>query len=258
MATHIATKKLRYRYYGKYPTVLGKPNKKGKFYKIPDYTTGTEIAVYCYPLLKKRIQKIFNNTMIEKYIGSGRDSHGIKFKKFKVCNVYVIKNPKLARKYKYRVGRIYEKNKRKNITQIKCATDGAKIELDHQINEKILFHGTSPKNIQSIVNEGLHKGESGLFGKGIYFAENISKSDEYIMEDADGFCWVILARVCMGNPCITTKQKDISKIRKKNSLLAECKRTSRKKRAFLMRYREFVINRNSQCYPEFIVKYKRV
>lgn len=43
----------------------------------------------------------------------------------------------------------------------------------------------------------------GLFGKGLYFSENSSKSDEYVVPDEQGLCYMFVCRVLLGRPFIT-------------------------------------------------------
>ena len=62
----------------------------------------------------------------------------------------------------------------------------ANTPLDRKAGEVILLHGTSPDNLHSILFEG-HKtalaNKQGLFGRGIYFAENAAKIDQYSTND---------------------------------------------------------------------------
>lgn len=63
----------------------------------------------------------------------------------------------------------------------------ANTPLDAKAGEVFLLHGTNPDNLHSILFEG-HQTEladpRGLFGKGIYFAENTAKIDQYSTNDA--------------------------------------------------------------------------
>lgn len=62
----------------------------------------------------------------------------------------------------------------------------ANTPLNREAGEVILLHGTSPDNLHSILFEG-HKtalaNKQGLFGRGIYFAENAAKIDQYSTND---------------------------------------------------------------------------
>jgi len=95
--------------------------------------------------------------------------------------------------------------------------------LDESVNEYYLFHGTSKNSLDPISELGFDERLSnvnGMFGPGIYFAENSSKSNQYIAcPNCDGgsiptktvscrcekkdivYC-MILTRVCLGNPYV--------------------------------------------------------
>ena len=47
----------------------------------------------------------------------------------------------------------------------------------------MLFHGTRPKYFNVIMEEGFEVGKGGMFGKGIYFAKNSTKSLQYYKEE---------------------------------------------------------------------------
>jgi len=140
----------------------------------------------------------------------------------------------------------------------------------------LLFHGTKANTISYITQQGFEEriaNDAGMFGAGIYFAENSSKSDEYVTPDPNDLCYFFLSRICLGY-CYSTK-KVLQKLRRPpcieghidnclhkraDSVLAECKRTGQDPKAsyFLERYQEFIIYDRSQCYPEFLITFKRV
>merc|ERR1712139_485798 len=58
------------------------------------------------------------------------------------------------------------------------------LNLDEAVNEKCLLHGTKPDHALSIIHNGLNeKLSGGLFGKGVYLAEDPSKIDQYCTPD---------------------------------------------------------------------------
>eukprot|EP00930_Biecheleria_cincta_P003751 TRINITY_DN104672_c0_g1_i1.p1 TRINITY_DN104672_c0_g1~~TRINITY_DN104672_c0_g1_i1.p1 ORF type:complete len:478 (+),score=60.36 TRINITY_DN104672_c0_g1_i1:49-1482(+) len=95
--------------------------------------------------------------------------------------------------------------------------------LDASINEKILLHGTKPENLTAILHNGLNERFSGgLFGKGVYLAEDPSKVDQYctaikyasmptelkeLLKDssdlAQPVCFVLVCRLAVGLPVYT-------------------------------------------------------
>ena len=52
-------------------------------------------------------------------------------------------------------------------------------DIYEEINECYLFHGTKREFVENIKTKGLKPGERGMFGSGIYTAENSTKSDQY-------------------------------------------------------------------------------
>jgi len=149
------------------------------------------------------------------------------------------------------------------------------LQLHPQANEVFLFHGTKSNKIDFIIQQGFEEriaNEAGIFGAGIYFSENSSKSDEYITPDSNGLCKIILSRVCLGTPFVTTKS--LPSIRRPpcrngdldscihdraDSVVAECERTGPKNVSYdLKRYREFIVYDRTQCYPEFLITFMRV
>jgi hypothetical protein len=65
------------------------------------------------------------------------------------------------------------------------ATRGLPAELESDVNEVYLSHGTKPEAVLSVISGGLNERFSGgLFGHGTYFAEDVAKNDQYVTADA--------------------------------------------------------------------------
>jgi len=161
-------------------------------------------------------------------------------------------------------------------TSVKVATSSWRNDLNlcKEANEVLLFHGTKSNVTNFIIHQGFEPRiakDEGLFGAGIYFAENSSKSDEYITPDLQNLCYLFLCRVAIGHPFTTTEPLKIRRppCRKgdiglclhdrADSVLAECERTGLPNVThYLKRYREFVVYDGSQCYPEFLITFQRV
>ena len=56
---------------------------------------------------------------------------------------------------------------------------------DGELNEALLLHGTKPQHLHSLLFDGLDPQVSsdGLFGRGVYFAEDAAKIDQYVGVD---------------------------------------------------------------------------
>eukprot|EP00435_Cladocopium_sp_Y103_P057131 s576_g19.t1 len=128
-------------------------------------------------------------------------------------------------------------------------------KTDQSSNEQ-LFHGTSREAVENISDRefrldkaGSHRGT--LYGKGIYFAECATKADEYCVEDADGYCWMLLCRVALGTekkPSPDILEQCIAG--KYDSLIGD-------RWTAVGTFREFILFDSDQVYPAFILRYKR-
>merc|ERR1712151_1224327 len=76
-------------------------------------------------------------------------------------------------------------------------------QLNDDIIERWLFHGTNPLSLEGIAKHNFDMGRAGsgageLYGKGIYCAECSSKADEYTQEDKNGVRGLLLCRAMLG------------------------------------------------------------
>lgn len=132
------------------------------------------------------------------------------------------------------------------------------------LNEWLLFHGTSPEAAQSILSGSgdfvisLAGSATGtLYGRGTYFAESITKADEYAKEGKDGLCCALVCRVAAGHVLYNDEvTPDAEKLQescisgKFHSILGDrekCRGT----------FKEFVIFDADQVYVEYALFYKR-
>eukprot|EP00928_Gymnodinium_smaydae_P016919 TRINITY_DN16418_c0_g1_i1.p1 TRINITY_DN16418_c0_g1~~TRINITY_DN16418_c0_g1_i1.p1 ORF type:complete len:490 (+),score=23.39 TRINITY_DN16418_c0_g1_i1:97-1566(+) len=132
-----------------------------------------------------------------------------------------------------------------------------------EVNEHYLFHGTSPTGALGIIKRGFDFSKAGtstglMFGPGAYFAEASSKFDEYAQPDElSGMCAVLVCRVVCGEMHHTTGRPD-------RTMLADPSFTAKfdgilgDREAAVGTYREFVVFRPEQIYPEYLVIYDRV
>lgn len=144
-------------------------------------------------------------------------------------------------------------------------------------NEVYLWHGTTPLGVLGIAEQGFRTDMAGaerpigkgwfrpaytpMYGHGVYFAECASKSDEYAQPDPRGMykgcCALLLCRVTLGRTRTlatpNVSQRDVHKARTRHpepdSLIGD--------RTCVGTYREFVIFDDAQCYPEYVVIYRR-
>jgi hypothetical protein len=206
-----------------------------------------------------------------------RDRSYGKIPKMKVVQVQQNHNPRLWRNYV--VAREHVRKLMKEGDE-QCAytwevqkQDAAKFDClgdeDRSVNEFLLFHGTKPSACGAICESDFMVNLAGssagtLYGKGVYFGENSSKSDEYAKEEEDGiysgFCAMLLCRVTCGRMYYTDKVNPDH-----DDIYAKCTGPSRTHHSVLGdrqkargTYREFIVFDNDLAYPEYVVIYRRV
>lgn len=130
-----------------------------------------------------------------------------------------------------------------------------------EINEKWLFHGTPEysKVLDIGFQESLSKSGRQMYGKGIYFADDSSKSNQYVHQNHkcprhdevgcyECFRYLLLCRVLLGRTLKTTSQVVLENLPVNyDSITAEPSNN--------LRYKEYVIRRGDQTYPTYLIKY---
>jgi len=137
--------------------------------------------------------------------------------------------------------------------QIMCSD-----HMDEQLNEHLMWHGTSRSAAESIAVNGflIPRGpevENGKrFGRGVYFAENLIKSLDYTLEE-NGTSFVLLCRVACGEPAYTEAWEDstatITALRAGQDIVVANPEG--------LGPREFVALWEEQVYPEYIIELVR-
>lgn len=135
--------------------------------------------------------------------------------------------------------------------------------LDTSVNEHYLWHGTTPEGAIGISTDGFKMAFAGsnagtYFGRGCYFAECASKSDEYARAGDSilaGVYALLLCRVVCGSLFrITTPDQAAIDVAlatgKYDSVLGD-------REASVGTYREFVIYEEDLIYPEYVILYER-
>lgn len=140
--------------------------------------------------------------------------------------------------------------------------------LETKANEFYLFHGTKPSACDSICKSDFMVRMAGanagtLYGPGIYFAECSSKSDEYASDDPNGIYSglyaMLLCRVTCGRMLYTDEVHP-----KVDDIVRKCTATDENDAVLGDRekargtYREFIVFKNDQAYPAYVVIYKRI
>lgn len=247
-----------------FPSTWTGPKDDPKWIKREDITDPTHF-MELDELLKRTYKNVW--TRDRKATGVNKVPKGYELIKAERCeNVkdwrrYYMKRHQLAHACSQKVGFIQRKALTGNARGI-CTRQ----HLRSYCNEWLLFHGTSKKAADSILSGAgdfvisLAGSATGtLYGKGTYFAESITKADEYAkVDDTDGLCCVLVCRVVGGhvlyndevtpdpdelqNRCISGEHHSIIGDREK------CRNT----------FKEYVIFDADQVYVEYALYYKRL
>lgn len=205
-----------------------------------------------------RLQQLVSKTTDTGRLGVGRDlKFNMSYSGLTPSKVYRIQNDRLWVAYA-----THRDLLTKNSTRFKPTTHEdesliAPAALKPEYNELYLWHGTLPSLVELICQEGFDERAAslgGLYGAGSYFAEHISKADQYCTphpdNDKNGTFYCFLSRVAMGKIHETSSGRSNER-RAPNgcdSLVGQLDST---------RYKEFVVYDGWQAYPEFLVEYKR-
>ena len=124
------------------------------------------------------------------------------------------------------------------------------------VNEKQLFHGTSPDAVEAICKQNfdwrLHGKNATVYGEGSYFAVNASYSHTYAKKDVNSFQFMFLAKVLVGS--YTTGHSSYRRPPSKNpsdpasDLYDSCVNNQANPTIF-------VVFDTDQFYPEYIIQY---
>jgi len=134
--------------------------------------------------------------------------------------------------------------------------------LEAKCNEWYLFHGTGQAAAAGITASGfkmsLAGGHTGtLYGRGTYFAESVTKADEYAEAGTGGNFTMILTRVLGGRVKYTSENEPDPEALVSSCIEGpfDCVLGDRAKCAGT--YREFVVFDSESAYPEYIITYTR-
>lgn len=134
--------------------------------------------------------------------------------------------------------------------------------ISPNINEFYLFHGTSAEAAAAITEGDFRLDLAGsnagmLYGRGVYFAESATKSDEYAKQDRRTLYPMLVCRVTLGRILYTDEEYP-----KTSNLVKQC--TSGLHHSVLgdrekcrNTFREMIVYDTDQAYPEFLVWYSR-
>ena len=222
--------------------------------------------------VKHIVQAMVTNSCTVSALGTGRNNKkGESHTGLEVVQVLRVEHVDLWESYMLQRRQMHERLANKDVPEVvpSCITHGLGTELlSGAVNETHLFHGTQRKWANLIVSQGMDERVCswGLNGAGLYFAENSSKSDEYMTADAsDGLCDMFICRVLMGNPHMrktrTTEEEQAARrppcVEGHNSCKEGHESTDSILASLPNKPREFVVYDRARVYPEYLVRIKR-
>ena len=235
------------------------------------------------------IQDMMSNT-IAAYHKNNTGNHPVKFSKLEVSRVVRIQNPVLWVRYSHRKESMVKEYNSKPTGKVGLVETGS--STDQAANEYFLFHGLNENAIPGITRFGFdprYCSLKGMYGAGIYFAENSSKANQYCHGGsctASGFLTgraqcrckkseeasIMLCRVALGDPFVEVKYRGNSPGDFWHGRRCEVEKTSRSKKTGVynsvigesqanggtpLLLREYVVYDSAQVYPEYVVYYHR-
>nr|CAG4718951.1 unnamed protein product [Naegleria fowleri] len=224
--------------------------------------------------MKDIFQELLDFTCRTSTLGSGRDQQvRMTYTRLVVSQVFRIENPTLFSLYSTRKQQLVSYNDPANpmkvkpheVTHSNAQSWIKQCGLDMTCNEVYLWHGTKPNVVNSITEHGFDErvsNLSGLFGAGIYFAEYCSKSDQYCTPDSNNDYSMFFSRVVLGRQIYNAgassnlgNQRRPPQIPNTNGRVYDS--VIGRSNASSGSYAEFIVYDKNQCYPEFLIKYKR-
>jgi hypothetical protein len=136
--------------------------------------------------------------------------------------------------------------------------------LGLELNEFLLYHGAPSDVIKRLQLQGLDPRYAGehagkMFGSGLYFATNSSKSDLYTKPDGGGLRCLLVVRVCLGEP--HRASDSCSNMKRPPERPDACGPLSsvvglKLTEGGKLQHREYVVYRETQTLPQYAVWYR--
>jgi hypothetical protein len=219
------------------------------------------------------MQGSFNRTINKSTLGSGRDQvHKMRYSDLRVASVSRIESPELWKQYVTHRDLMASQLRQQQVGHVDSQTEFLQPpthpDCNRGLNEMFLYHGFKAEYLDTITTYGLdeHVGSlDGMFGAGIYFADMISKSDQYVVPNSDGRYSVFVARVCLGaahkatgTMCGERRAPVMADMpgRPFDSVVYDQSCGNFTGGGF--HYNEFIVYNKAQAYPEFLVEFERV
>mmetsp|Transcript_92976 Transcript_92976/g.240205 ORF Transcript_92976/g.240205 Transcript_92976/m.240205 type:complete len:372 (-) Transcript_92976:126-1241(-) len=138
-----------------------------------------------------------------------------------------------------------------------------RLRLREYCNEWALFHGTKEEAAEAICGGDFTMRLAGsatgtLYGKGTYFAESITKADEYAKEGPDGLCCALICRCVGGRVNYTDEVEPDADALQKSVIAGEYDSVLGDREKCRNTFKEYVIFDADHVYVEYVLYYKRI
>ncbi|KAL7715398.1 hypothetical protein QTN25_007023 [Entamoeba marina] len=192
----------------------------------------TSPLFYSTYLKTDKFQKLFNQTGGESLI---------------ITSVVRIENSVIWESYRKARTLIYFDD-RTSLSQIYCNTDDWATTFD-EINEKYLFHGISSNSVNATLFSGLTENTFTLGPSGYALYLSDSPLTEYENVVGGGEMTMVLVRCVLGNCWLSPVDPD-----HQNGVYHSC---YTEERSNMNVSKEFAVFQPYQCYPEYVITYKK-
>jgi hypothetical protein len=222
---------------------------------------------------QEAMQDAFNRTINRKTLGSGRDQKvQMQYSDLRVASVSRIESPELWKRFVAQRDLMASQLRQQQVGHVEAETAFLQPPThpgcSRGLNELFFYHGCPAELLDTITNFGFDErvgSLGGMFGAGIYFADMISKSDQYVQPNAAGRYSVFVARVCLGAGFKATGRMGQTRRppvmpdvpgRPHDSVVYD--QTCPSLSGSGKHYSEFIVYDKAQAYPEFLVEFERV
>uniref|UniRef100_A0A3Q3JMC1 PARP catalytic domain-containing protein n=1 Tax=Monopterus albus TaxID=43700 RepID=A0A3Q3JMC1_MONAL len=79
-------------------------------------------------------------------------------------------------------------------------------ESDQSFVYYLMYHGTTRKNVRSILVDGFHQSEDGMLGRGVYLSRDLQKASRYPLGHSEDDRVIIKVKVDVGKVIAITYQ----------------------------------------------------
>eukprot|EP01087_Luapelamoeba_hula_P022867 TRINITY_DN8303_c2_g1_i1.p1 TRINITY_DN8303_c2_g1~~TRINITY_DN8303_c2_g1_i1.p1 ORF type:complete len:423 (+),score=50.16 TRINITY_DN8303_c2_g1_i1:194-1462(+) len=241
-----------------------------------------QVELYPRDIEYKNIERTMQRTLSDIH----KERYG--YSTYKIKQIIRYQHPSLWGHYYLRQQEIVTNNSASGGLELRLGKIGTGGAVYEDANEYYLFHGLNPSILTKILDHGFDERVSnlaGMFGCGIYFAEDSSKSSQYshstqcqqvgaIYSGQASVCTcartcdddrcMLICRVTLGEPWMrlepTDKQKPLRRPPERDngylfdSVIGESRAHNSDA---CLDFREFIVYDRRQAYPEYIVHYSR-